>query len=87
MFKGLAACIVLLGIAFFLLRDDIEKLKQTVQAANELATKVEKLNKELDRFKLRLDEQEADNKRFQESTARYIQNSTSILMELKSGKK
>lgn len=87
MFKGLAACIVLLGIAFFLLRDDIEKLKQTVQAANELATKVEKLNKELDRFKLRLDEQEADNKRFQESTARYIQNSTNMLMELKSGKK
>ena len=83
MFKGLAACIVLLGIAFFLLRDDIEKLKRTVEAANALADRVEQLNKELDKFKLRFDEVEADNKRFQESTARYIQNSTSILMELK----
>lgn len=86
MFKGLAACIVLLGIAFFLLRDDIEKLKQTVDAANALANRVEQLNKELDKFKLRFDEVEADNKRFQESAARYIQNSTNMLMELKSGK-
>ncbi len=76
---------MLLGIAFFLLRDEIEQLKTTVDAANELAVKVEKLNKELDRFKIKFNQLDEDNKKFQESTTRYIQNSTSILMEMKNG--
>ncbi len=57
-----------------------------MEAAHSLAERVEKLNKELDKFKLRFNEREVENRKFQESTARYIQNSTNMLMELKSGK-
>lgn len=85
MYKAAAFAIVILGVSIFLLKDEIDQVKNGLQAITTINKKLDELNKNLEKFKLRLDTVEADNKKFQESTARFIQNSTTMLMELKHG--
>lgn len=83
MSKVVAISIIVLGLLFFLLKDEVSRIKAGLDALNQLNTKLDTLNKELEKYKVKFDEMEIKNGQFQAATARYIQQSTEILNSVK----
>lgn len=69
--------VILLGLfaaAFFMLKDELDKVKTTVEILNNVAAKVEQIEKKLAALNIRFEEEKMDNDKFKAGTTKFMIN-------------
>lgn len=66
--------LVAVAIAFFMLKGEIDKVKNAIDIANNVAVKVQALEDKLSKLNIRFEEESTKNDKFQELTTKYIYN-------------
>lgn len=68
------ALLVFIGAAFFMLKDELDNLKQTINTINQAAAKIEQLEKKLNNLNITFQEELEKNEKFKESTVKFMYN-------------